>query len=78
MATDQNAVRLDTTISDKLNAALDDMVILTGTSKASLARDALTLYLVGVGGALPSVAAAHKASRTMGPGIARIRRRAGR
>jgi hypothetical protein len=75
MAPHENSVRLDTTISDQLNTALDQMVILTGISKASLVRDALTLYLVGVGGALPSVTAAFKSTRTSGQGIARIRRR---
>ena len=68
--TASTVVRLDTAITKELETALHHMVTLSGMSKATIVREALSMYLVAVGGALPSVIEASTRQATAGPGLA--------
>jgi hypothetical protein len=67
-------VKLETSISPELDKAITFMVALSGTSKATIVREALSLYLVGVGAMLPGVADSLTRTRTSGRGLAALRK----
>ncbi len=68
-------VPLNTTIPHDLDNALNALVLVSGTSKASIIREGLALYAVSAGTLLETDAKAIVPTRTMGPGVASIRNR---
>jgi hypothetical protein len=67
-------VKLETSISPELDKAINFMVALSGTSKATIVREALSLYLVTVGAMLPGVTEPITRTRTSGRGLAALRK----
>lgn len=74
-------VQLNTTIPHDLDDALNALVLISGTSKASIIREGLALYAVAAGTLLDNDAKAKAKAkaivptRTMGPGVSSIRNR---
>ncbi len=67
-------VRMDTKITPELNNALNELVLATGVSKASLVRAALAQYLTARGVLPPDHPDLIEPTLTRGPGLASQRK----